>query len=114
MAPLHPLLESQLQSLGLTASSIARNSEMWGSILEKVSQTYTELEATESELRRAKNDLQRKTQHLEQISQLFQAVVEHVEQSCRRGPPGPQLLDHLEIVQAEFERLNRHYSSSDR
>ncbi len=132
MTTLHPLLERQLTRSGIDDVTTPPTAEAWAELLERISQSYTkadqeryllerslsissqEMQDEIAERKRAEEALQQahqvlkgQNQRLERIKELCRSMVEQLASTIKRGATTEELIDHLSIIQFEFERLDQ-------
>jgi hypothetical protein len=131
MPNLHSLLERQLKRIGITEPSQPPQQEAWQELLDRVSQTYRQSEedryriersleissremqeqiaernAAEAALKKAHDELTVKHQQLVRVNEFFRAAVEQMTSAINHGANSKELLEHLRLMEFEFERLD--------
>jgi threonyl-tRNA synthetase len=117
---LHPLLKRQMEKEGITGDLSDPLAQFW----ERISRAYTEadqdryrlersltvaLEEMEEEIavrKRAESALAEKNQQLRRAVDLFHSTIEHLIITMEHGAPRQELLDYMQMVQVEFEKVS--------
>ncbi len=135
MPTLHPLLERQLKRIGLTNVSSPPSAEGWQRLIERISQAYAQSEQdryllerslsvsseemqaeiaerkkAEAALQKAHEDLSQQYRRLNRVNALFRIMMEQLTQTVQRGATTKELLNELNLLQIQFERLDREAS----
>jgi hypothetical protein len=132
MTTLHSLLERQLARSGITDVTAPPNADAWAELLERISQSYAKADqeryllerslsisskemqdeiavrkGAEEALQQTHQELIRQNQRLERIKELCQSLVEQMAVTIKRGASAEELIDHLSLIQFEFERFDQ-------